>query len=165
MAEREQVDVFGTSAKYIDACKKAGLEPARTHDLGRLRAILSTGSPLVPESFDYVYEAIKPDVQLSSISGGTDIVSCFVLGNPAGPVRRGEIQMRGLGLAVDVWDEPGPAGARREGRAGLHQAVPLHAGAVLERPGRHALSATAISRAFPACGATATSPRSPRAAA
>jgi acetoacetyl-CoA synthetase len=107
MAAREQLDIFGTSAKYIDACKKAGLEPARTHDLGRLRAILSTGSPLVPESFDYVYEAIKPALQLSSISGGTDIVSCFVLGNPAGPVRRGEIQMRGLGLAVDIWDDQG----------------------------------------------------------
>jgi acetoacetyl-CoA synthetase len=109
MAEREKIDIFGTSAKYIDACKKAGLEPARTHDLSHLRAILSTGSPLVPESFDYVYEAIKPDVQLSSISGGTDIVSCFVLGNPAGPVHRGEIQMRGLGLAVDVWNDEGKA--------------------------------------------------------
>ena len=107
MAEREKIDIFGTSAKYIDACKKAGLAPARTQDLAPLRAILSTGSPLVPESFDYVYEAIKPDVQLSSISGGTDIVSCFVLGNPAGPVRRGEIQMRGLGLAVDVWNDAG----------------------------------------------------------
>ena len=107
IAAREQVQVFGTSAKYIDACKKAELAPIRTHDLGKLRAILSTGSPLVPESFDYVYEAIKNDVQLSSISGGTDIVSCFVLGNPAGPVRRGEIQMPGLGLAVDVWDDGG----------------------------------------------------------
>ncbi len=107
LAERERVNVFGTSAKYIDACKKAGVEPARTHDLEPLRAILSTGSPLVPESFDYVYEAIKGDVQLASISGGTDIVSCFVLGNPAGPVRRGEIQMRGLGLAVDVFDDAG----------------------------------------------------------
>jgi acetoacetyl-CoA synthetase len=107
LAERERANVFGTSAKYIDACKKAGVEPAKTHDLQPLRAILSTGSPLVPESFDYVYEAIKADVQLASISGGTDIVSCFVLGNPAGPVRRGEIQMRGLGLAVDVFDEIG----------------------------------------------------------
>jgi acetoacetyl-CoA synthetase len=105
LAERERVDIFGTSAKYIDACKKAGLEPAHTHDLSRMRAILSTGSPLAPESFDYVYESIKPDVQLSSISGGTDIVSCFVLGNPAGPVRRGEIQMRGLGLAVEIWND------------------------------------------------------------
>ena len=107
LAERERVTVFGTSAKYLDACKKAGIEPARSHDLKPLRAILSTGSPLVPESFDYVYDAIKADVQLASISGGTDIVSCFVLGNPAGPVRRGEIQMRGLGLAVDVFDDQG----------------------------------------------------------
>ena len=107
LAARERVTVFGTSAKYIDACKKAGIEPARTHDLQPLRAILSTGSPLVPESFDYVYERVKAGVQLASISGGTDIVSCFVLGNPAGPVRRGEIQMRGLGLAVDVFDDQG----------------------------------------------------------
>ncbi len=76
----------------------------------------------MPESFDYVYEAIKADVQLASISGGTDIVSCFVLGNPAGPVHRGEIQMRGLGLAVDVYDDAGAPGARREGRARLHAA-------------------------------------------
>ena len=107
LAQRERVKIFGTSAKYIDACKKAGLAPARSHDLSALRAILSTGSPLVPESFDYVYADIKQDVQLASISGGTDIVSCFVLGNPAGPVRRGEIQMRGLGLAVEVWDDAG----------------------------------------------------------
>ena len=107
LAERERVNVFGTSAKYIDACKKAGLEPASTHDLTPLRAVLSTGSPLVPESFDYVYRSIKADLQLASISGGTDIVSCFVLGNPAGPVHRGEIQMRGLGLAVDVLDDQG----------------------------------------------------------
>ncbi|MEM7023780.1 MAG: acetoacetate--CoA ligase [Pseudomonadota bacterium] len=107
LAERERVDIFGTSAKYIDACKKAGVAPARSHDLGALRAVLSTGSPLVPESFDYVYQSIKADLQLASISGGTDIVSCFVLGNPAGPVRRGEIQMRGLGLAVDVWNDDG----------------------------------------------------------
>src|SRR5207248_3792393 len=86
---------------------KEGLAPARTHDLSAVRAILSTGSPLVPESFDYVYADVKNDVQLASISGGTDIVSCFVLGNPAGPVRRGEIQMRGLGLAVEVWNDQG----------------------------------------------------------
>ncbi len=107
MAQEERLAVFGTSAKYIDACKKAGLRPRDTHDLGALRAILSTGSPLVPESFDYVYDAIKPDLQLASISGGTDIVSCFVLGNPAGPVHRGEIQMRGLGMAVEVWSDEG----------------------------------------------------------
>ncbi len=107
MAAEEKVNIFGTSAKYIDALKKAGLKPRESHDLGALRAILSTGSPLVAESFDYVYRDIKSDLQLSSISGGTDIVSCFVLGNPAAPVYRGEIQTRGLGLAVDVWDETG----------------------------------------------------------
>ena len=107
IAEREQINVFGTSAKYIDACKKAGLRPKDTHDLGKLRALLSTGSPLVPESFDYVYDAIKSDLQLASISGGTDIVSCFVLGNPAGAVHRGEIQMRGLGMDVQIWNDAG----------------------------------------------------------
>ena len=105
----EKVTVFGTSAKYIDACKKAGLRPKDTHDLTPLRALLSTGSPLVAESFDYVYDAIKDDLQLASVSGGTDIVSCFVLGNPAGAVRRGQIQMRGLGLDVEVWNDEGQA--------------------------------------------------------
>jgi acetoacetyl-CoA synthetase len=98
---------FGTSAKFIDAIAKAGLKPRETHRLEKLRAILSTGSPLAPEGFDYVYNAVKSDVCLSSISGGTDIVSCFVLGNPAGPVWRGEIQAKGLGMAVDVFDETG----------------------------------------------------------
>ena len=98
---------FGTSAKYIDAVKKAGLVPRQSHDLGNLRAILSTGSPLVPESFDFVYASIKADVCLSSISGGTDIISCFVLGNPTLPVYRGEIQCFGLGMDVRVYDEQG----------------------------------------------------------
>jgi acetoacetyl-CoA synthetase len=106
-AQEERFTMFGTSAKYIDACKKAGLEPASTHDLSSVRLIASTGSPLAPESFDYVYEAIKPDVHLASVSGGTDIVSCFVLGNPIGPVWKGEIQAAGLGMAVDVWDDSG----------------------------------------------------------
>jgi acetoacetyl-CoA synthetase len=106
-AESERCTFFGTSAKYLDACKKAGLAPAATHDLGHLRTIASTGSPLVPEGFDYVYEKVKADLCLSSISGGTDIVSCFVLGNPVGPVWRGEIQARGLGMKVEVWDEAG----------------------------------------------------------
>jgi acetoacetyl-CoA synthetase len=106
-AQAERINVFGTSAKYIDACKKAGLAPARTHDLPALRLITSTGSPLAPESFDYVYADIKPDVHLASISGGTDIVSCFVLGDPTSPVWRGEIQAPGLGMAVDVWSEEG----------------------------------------------------------
>ncbi|MEQ9144225.1 MAG: acetoacetate--CoA ligase [Parvibaculaceae bacterium] len=101
------IDVFGTSAKFIDALNKDGFVPRETHDLGSVRLILSTGSPLVDEGFDYVYRAIKEDVQLSSISGGTDIVSCFVLGNPVLPVWRGEIQCKGLGMAVEIWDEDG----------------------------------------------------------
>jgi len=106
-AADEKFAVFGTSAKFIDAVRKAGLEPAKTHDLSSLRLLTSTGSPLSPEGFTFVYEGIKPDVHLASISGGTDIVSCFVLGIPALPVYRGEIQGPGLGLAVDVWDDNG----------------------------------------------------------
>jgi acetoacetyl-CoA synthetase len=106
-AEAEGMAIFGTSAKYIDALRKSGLRPRDAHDLSRLRMLTSTGSPLAPENFDFVYEAIKPDVHLASISGGTDIVSCFVLGVPGEPVWRGEIQGPGLGMAVDVWDEAG----------------------------------------------------------
>lgn len=109
MAQEEGVTVFGTSAKYIDALRKAGLRPKDGHDLSKLRALLSTGSPLVAESFDFVYDAIKADLQLSSISGGTDIVSCFALGNPIGPVFRGQLQTRGLGLAVEIWNDEGKA--------------------------------------------------------
>ena len=107
LIQEDRISIFGTSAKYVDAVKKAGLEPARTHDLSALRAILSTGSPLVPESFDFVYRSIKQDLHLASISGGTDIVSCFALGNPIAPVWRGELQTRGLGMAVEVWNEQG----------------------------------------------------------
>jgi len=107
LAQETRMNVFGTSAKYIDGCAKAGLAPAKTHDLSALRLITSTGSPLAPESFDYVYRAIKADLHLASISGGTDIISCFVLGNPTGPVWKGEIQGPGLGMAVDVFAEDG----------------------------------------------------------
>src|SRR5688500_5389956 len=107
LADEVGISVFGTSAKWISAIEKAGVKPRETHKLSQLRAILSTGSPLAPPSFDYVYERVKRDVQLSSISGGTDIISCFALGNPAGPVWRGELQARGLGMAVDVFDEIG----------------------------------------------------------
>jgi len=107
MAQEEGITVFGTSAKYLAVIEKEGVEPARTHDLSALRAILATGSPLAPPSFDYVYNKIKRDVQLASISGGTDIISCFAVGNPAGPVWRGELQVRGLGMRVDVFDETG----------------------------------------------------------
>ena len=106
-AQAERCTHFGTSAKYIDALKKADLKPRETHDLTRLRAIMSTGSPLVAESFDFVYADIKGDVHLASISGGTDIVGCFVLGIPVLPVWRGEIQGPGLGVAADVVDEKG----------------------------------------------------------
>ena len=106
-ADAEGMTHFGTSAKFIDAIAKTGLKPEDTHRLERLRAILSTGSPLAPEGFDYIYQNVKSDVCLSSISGGTDIVSCFVLGNPMGPVWRGEIQAKGLGMAVEVFSEEG----------------------------------------------------------
>jgi acetoacetyl-CoA synthetase len=106
-AEAERMTHLGTSAKFIDALSKTEVKPRETHDLSSVRSILSTGSPLAPESFDFVYRHIKDDVCLSSISGGTDIVSCFALGNPVLPVWRGEIQSRGLGLAVDVFDDEG----------------------------------------------------------
>ncbi len=106
-ADAEKMTLFGTSAKWIDAINKAGLEPKKTHDLSSVKAMTSTGSPLVPESFDFVYGKIKSDMQLASISGGTDIVGCFMLGNPAGPVWRGEIQALGLGMDVQVFDDDG----------------------------------------------------------
>jgi len=106
-AEQERMTIFGTSAKFIDAVAKAGLEPARSHDLSSLKTMLSTGSPLAPESFDFVYQKIARDLCLSSISGGTDIVSCFVGGCPILPVRRGEIQSLGLGMKVEVFDDAG----------------------------------------------------------
>ncbi len=106
-ADAEAMTVFGTSAKFIDAISKAGLTPRRTHSLATVKALLSTGSPLAPESFDFVYQEIKADLCLSSISGGTDIISCFALGNPVLPVWRGELQCRGLGMKVEVWDERG----------------------------------------------------------
>jgi len=114
-ADAEAMTVFGTSAKFIDAINKADLEPRRTHRLTTLKSMLSTGSPLVPESFDFVYQKVKPDIQLSSISGGTDIISCFALGNPVLPVWRGELQCRGLGMRVEVWDDEGRPVRREKG--------------------------------------------------
>ncbi len=106
-AAEEKFAVFGTSAKFIDAVRKAGLTPKTSHDLSTMRMMTSTGSPLSPDGFNFVYEGIKDDVHLASISGGTDIVSCFVLGVPVRPVWSGEIQGAGLGMAVDVWNEAG----------------------------------------------------------
>ncbi len=113
-ADAERMTWFGTSAKYLDACNKAGVAPMRTHQLATLRGIGSTGSPLVPEGFDYVYGRIKRDVHLASVSGGTDIVGCFVGGNPIGPVWRGEIQAPMPGMAADAFDDDGkPARGER----------------------------------------------------
>ena len=107
MAAAERITIFGTSAKYLALAEKEGLNPAKTHDLGALKSILSTGSPLSPQSFDYVYASVKKDVRLSSISGGTDIISCFAGGNPVKPVWRGEIQSLALAMDVHVFDEAG----------------------------------------------------------
>ncbi len=106
MAEEEGVTVFGTSARYLRAVEEARYSP-RAVNLGKLRTILSTGSPLAPEQFDWVYSEVKADVQLASISGGTDLNGCFALGNPLDPVHRGELQCRGLGMAVEVWNDEG----------------------------------------------------------
>ena len=107
MAAEERVSVFGTSAKYLASLEKSGFVPAHSGELTALRALLSTGSPLLPEGFDFVYRSVKSDLELASISGGTDIVSCFALGCPVRPVYRGEIQCRGLGMAVDIFDDDG----------------------------------------------------------
>jgi len=107
VAEEEGVTVFGTSARYLAALEKSGARPGHSCDLSRLRAVLSTGSPLSEEGFRYVYSTIKSDLQLASISGGSDLNGCFALGNPIAPVYAGELQCRGLGMAVDVFDYAG----------------------------------------------------------
>ncbi len=123
-AQAEKMTWFGTSAKFIDQCRKTGLEPKKTHDLSSVKAILSTGSPLSPEGFSYVYSHIKDDVHLASVSGGTDIVSCFVLAVPTEPVWTGEIQGPGLGMAVDVWDDDGRHVVSQKGELVCHKAFP-----------------------------------------
>ncbi len=115
LAEEEGITVFGTSARYIAAIEKEGLKPGRDYDLNKLRTILSTGSPLAVEGFYYVYRDIKGDVQLSSISGGTDIIGCFALGNPIGPVYAGELQCCGLGMKVEAFDENGKSVINQRG--------------------------------------------------
>ncbi|MGP8035587.1 MAG: acetoacetate--CoA ligase [Steroidobacteraceae bacterium] len=107
MAAEERVSIFGTSAKYLGSLEKSAYAPARAVELTALRSVLSTGSPLLPDGFDFVYRSVKADLQLASISGGTDIVSCFALGCPLRPVHRGEIQCRGLGMAVEIFDDNG----------------------------------------------------------
>ncbi len=124
MAENEKITVFGTSAKYLSAIEKDGFKPRERNDLSSLKTILSTGSPLSHESFDYVYRDIKEDICLSSISGGTDIVSCFALGNPLLPVFRGQLQCRGLGMAVEIFDEDGQSIFGTKGELVCTQAFP-----------------------------------------
>jgi len=115
MAQDEKISVFGTSAGYITALQNAGVKPGKTYDLKNLRTILSTGSPLSMENFEYVYSDIKPDVQLASISGGTDLNGCFALGNPMGAVYSGELQCRGLAMKVEAFDENGKPVINRQG--------------------------------------------------
>ena len=114
-AEQEKFNFMGVSAKYLDTTRKKALSPCKTHNLHSIKMILSTGSALSVDCYDYVYEKVKPQVCLSSISGGTDIVSCFVLGSPMLPVYRGELQTRGLGMSVEVWDENGKPVANEKG--------------------------------------------------
>jgi acetoacetyl-CoA synthetase len=123
-ADAEAMTLFGTSAKYIDAVKKEDLKLAETHHLEELRTMTSTGSPLAPESFDFVYKSIKHDLHLASISGGTDIMGCFVLGDPTGPVFRGEIQAPALGLDVAVFDDGGNAVVEEKGDLVCRNAFP-----------------------------------------
>ncbi len=107
LIDREAINVFGTSPKYLAALEKAGSRPRHSHRLDSLKTLLCTGSPLSPQSYDYVYREIKSDLCLASMSGGTDIVACFVAGNPIQPVRRGEMQGKGLGMAIEVWNDQG----------------------------------------------------------
>ena len=115
MAEEEKITVFGTSAGYIAALKQAGVRPGRQFDLGPLRTLLSTGSPLSKEDFHFIYDEVKADMQLASISGGSDLNGCFALGNPMGPVYEGELQCRGLGMKVFAYDENGVPVVGRQG--------------------------------------------------
>lgn len=124
LINEENITVFGTSAKFISAVEKSGIKPAQLFSLKTLRTILSTGSPLLPRNYDFVYQQIKPEVQLSSISGGTDIVSCFALGNPILPVYRGELQSLALGMAVAVFNEQGEAIQEEHGELVCTQAFP-----------------------------------------
>ncbi len=123
-ADGEAMTLFGTSAKFIDALGKAGLAPIDTHKLEALRLMTSTGSPLAPESFDYVYRKIKKDIHLASISGGTDLIACFVGGNPMGPVWRGEIQVPALAMDVRVFDDQGNAVEGEKGELVCTQPFP-----------------------------------------
>ena len=115
IAQDEKISIFGTSAGYIAALQNAGITPGKTYDLTPLKAVLSTGSPLSIEGFEYTYKDVKKDLQLASISGGTDLNGCFALGNPMGSVYAGELQCRGLAMRVEAFDENGKSVINRQG--------------------------------------------------
>lgn len=122
--DKEGIEVFGTSAKYIQALEKSGAIPRQSHRLDSLKSILSTGSPLLPEGFDYIYRDIKNNLRVSSISGGTDIISCFALGSPTLPVYRSELQCKGLGMAVAVFNDEGKSVVQQKGELVCTQSFP-----------------------------------------
>jgi len=124
MAEEEKLTVFGSGAKYISSLEKAGVRPVDEFDLSSLKTVLTTGSPLAPESFDFIYDAIASDIQLASISGGTDIISCFAGGNPLFPVRRGELQCLALGMAVEIYTDDGESVVGQNGELVCTKAFP-----------------------------------------
>lgn len=152
LINEEHVSVFGTSAKFISSVEKSGVIPKQHYPMTSLRCILSTGSPLLPQNYDFVYEKIKPDVQLSSISGGTDLVSCFALGNPMLPVYRGELQSLGLGMAVAVFDEQGHAIQQARGELVCTKPFPSMPLAFWHDPEKQRYRAAYFSR-FPGCWA------------
>ena len=124
MAAKERIRIFGTSAKYLALIEKDGVRPGSGRDLSALETLLSTGSPLAPEQYDYVYRDIKEDVALVSISGGTDLISCFAGGQPLAPIYRGELQARGLGMKVEIWDDNGDSVIGEKGELVCTQAFP-----------------------------------------
>jgi acetoacetyl-CoA synthetase len=147
-AQAEKATLFGTSAKYIDAIKKAGLRPGQSHDVTSIRTVLSTGSPLAPDSFEYVYDAVKRDVHLASMSGGTDICGCFVLGIPTKPVYVEEIQGPALGFAVEVYDDTGKPRKRGKGELVCTKPFPSMPVGFWNDPGDEKYHATYFAR-FP----------------
>ena len=164
IAEEEKISVFGTSAKYIAAQEKHGVRPGDEFDLSSLNTVLSTGSPLAPESFDYVYREVSGDVQLSSIAGGTDIISCFAIGNPLLPVRRGELQCLGLAMAVEIYDDEGRSVISENGELVCTQAFPSMPVGFWNDPDhrRYHAAYLLVSRAY---GRTATMRKLPKSAA
>ncbi|OLF53544.1 acetoacetate--CoA ligase, partial [Pseudomonas chlororaphis] len=148
LIDQERITVFGTSPKYLAALEKAGLQPRRSHSLASLKTLLCTGSPLSPQSYDYVYREWKQDLCLASMSGGTDIVSCFVIGNPLTPVRRGEMQGKSLGMAIEVWNDQGRPVIGEKGELVCTRHFPAMPIGLWHDPGQEKLRASYFSQ-FP----------------